>query len=73
MRITSSYVERCIKQWNEYHKDIPMGCTFTISYAAIGHLGERGDLSIVASGETPREAWEKFQCWVDGYKYALGI
>ena len=69
-RITQNMVKGWISTWNEYNPDIPMTCTFSWQYAAIGHRGEHNSIDVVASGSTPREAWEKFCCWKAGYGYA---
>lgn len=67
MKITSNKVREWVATWNKYNPNMPMTCTFSLGYAAIGHLREHGSISVIASGETPREAWEKFSCWKAGY------
>jgi hypothetical protein len=69
-KVTSKKVKEWVKIWNEYNPEVPMGCTFSSGYAAIGHLKEHGSLDIICSGETPREAWDQFCCWKAGFGYA---
>ena len=69
-RITYKKVSEWVKTWNEYHPEAIMTTTFSLGYAAIGFLGEHGSMSVVASGSTPREAWDNFCAWKYGYQYA---
>lgn len=68
-RITAKIVREWVETWNKYNPDMPMGCTFSENFAAIGHLGEKGSIDVIARGETPREAWEGFSYWKAGYEY----
>ena len=68
-RITRKDVKDWVSTWNHYHPEFPMTTTFSQDYEAIGHLGEHGSIDVIASGTTPREAWEKFYAWKAGFAF----
>lgn len=72
-RITTAKVKKWVDEWNTNRPEFPMTTTFNLGYVAIGHLLEHGAISVIASGETPREAWEKFSAWTSGFMYCESI
>lgn len=72
-RITTTKVKEWIADWNKYRPEFPMTTSFSLGYAAIGHLGQTGSIDVIASGETPREAWEKFTAWKSGFIFCENL
>lgn len=68
-RITLGNVKNWLNTWNETHPECKMTYSASLGYFGIGFLEDAGAIRTVVRGTSPRDAWEQFCIWKDGYRY----